>query len=153
MFKKFAILAVVAGIGATAAFAQMTADDNIRARQAAMKQQGKSTFGVMAKMFKGEAPFDAAAVKAELDAMGAAYGAFEAAGGWKAEFATGTIETWAKPEIWSDPEGFKAVGAAMGAAWGPLAAAQDEAAFKAAFPAFANGCKGCHEKFRRPKEG
>jgi cytochrome c556 len=49
-------------------------------------------------------------------------------------------------------EGFKAAGEKAGAAVVALAATTDEAGFKAAFPAVGEGCKGCHEKFRRPKE-
>jgi cytochrome c556 len=152
MFKKFLAAAIIAGAGATFAFAQMSPDDGIKARQTAMKQYGKS-MGVFVGIFKGEKPFDAAAVKTELDLMGAAYEASVKAGGWTPESAKGTVETWAKAELWSDPDGAKAAGENFGKAWGALAAATDDASFKAAFPAFGDGCKGCHDKFRRPKEG
>ena len=152
MLKKFLIGAAVLGVGATLAYAEMNADEGIKARQAEMKQNGKS-MGVFVPMFKGEKPFDAAAVKAELDAMGAAYEAAVKAGGWDPISAKGTVETWAKPEFFTDTAGVKAAGDKFGAAWGALAAATDDASFKAAFPAFGDGCKNCHEKFRRPKEG
>jgi cytochrome c556/mono/diheme cytochrome c family protein len=152
MLKKILAAAMIAGAGATLAFAEMSPDDGIKARQTAMKQYGKS-MGVFVGIFKGEKPYDAAAVKAELDLMGAAYEASVKGGGWAPESAKGTIETWAKPELWSDAEGAKAAGENFGKAFGALAASTDEASFKAAFPAFGEGCKGCHEKFRRAKEG
>ena len=63
-----------------------------------------------------------------------------------------TVETWAKPEVWSDPEGLKAAIEADAKATAALAASTDEASFKVAFTALGNACGGCHEKFRRPKE-
>jgi cytochrome c556 len=147
---KLAMAGVLAlGLGVTIAYA--TPDDQIKARQAAMKENGKA-MGELAKIYKEEAPFDAAVVKAQLDAMGKAYEAAEAANAWAPESAKGTVETWAKPEVWSDPEGFKKVGEAFGATFGPVAAATDLASFKPAFEQMGGGCKGCHDKFRRPKE-
>ncbi len=43
------------------------------------------------------------------------------------------------------------IGCGIAGASTALAAATDEASFKAAFPELGNSCKGCHEKFRRPK--
>ena len=67
-----------------------------------MKAQG-AAMGVFVPVMKGEKPFDATAHKAAIDAMDAA------CAGWArlfaAETAKGeTLETWAKPEIWSDAE-------------------------------------------------
>jgi cytochrome c556 len=135
---------------ATAAFAG-PADDLIKERQACMKAQGAS-MSVFVPVMKGEKAFDAAAHKAAFDAMGAAcanWAKFFAPESAKGE----TVETWAKPEIWSDPKAFEAASAKAYAGSVALKAATDEASFKAAFPGFGEGCKGCHESFRRPKEG
>jgi cytochrome c556 len=149
MLKRvLAATALCAGL-ATAAYAG-AADDTIKARQACMKAQGAS-MGVMVPMMKGEKPFDAAAVKAALDANGAACADW--AKFWGADTQKGeTLETWAKPEIWTDAKGFEEASGKAYAATQAVAAAADEAAFKAAFPAMGAGCGGCHEKFRRPKE-
>jgi cytochrome c556 len=138
------------GVGVTLAYAAGP-DDKIKARQTQMKANGKA-MGELAKIYKEEAPFDAAVVKAQLDAMGAAYEEGAKAGAWDADSAQGTVETWAKPEVWSDAEGYKKAGEAMGAAMGPVGAATDLASFKPAFEQLGAGCKGCHDKFRRPKE-
>jgi cytochrome c556 len=148
---KFAMAGVVAvGLGAALAYAA-TPDEKIKARQTQMKANGKA-MGELAKIYKGEAPFDAAVVKTQLDSMGAAYEAGVKAGAWDADSAKGAVETWAKAEIWSDPEGVKKTGEALGAAMGPVGAATDLATFKPAFEQMGGACKGCHDKFRRPKE-
>lgn len=148
MIRTF-ILGTALTLGlATTAFAGPI-DDLIKERQACMKAQG-AAMGVFVPVMKGEKPFDAAAHKAAFDAMGAAcvnWAKFFAPETAKGE----TVETWAKPEIWSDPKAFEAVSTKAYAAGEALKAATDEASFKTAFPAFGEGCKSCHEISRRPK--
>ena len=149
LFKSIAAGAIVLGLGFSLAYA--AADDQIKARQAEMKANGKA-MGALAAIMKGEAPYDAAVVKASLDAMTAADAAAGEAKAWDASSMEGaTVETWAKPEIWAE-------GSKIGEkyqAWvdtrAALAATTDEAGFKAAFPALGASCGGCHEMFRRPK--
>lgn len=145
------LLAAAAGVllSATAVMAG-PADDAIKGRQGCMKANG-AAMGVMVPMIKGEKPYDAAAV---ADALGKAEGACAGwAGWWGDDTQKGeTLETWAKPEAWSDKAGFEAAGAAYGQAFGALKASADEASFKTAFGAFGGTCQSCHEKFRRPKE-
>ncbi len=150
MLKHLSLAALLCAGLATTAFAGPI-DDLIKERQACMKAQG-AAMGVFVPVMKGEKPFDAAAHNAAFDAMGAA------CANWAKFFAPETVkgetvETWAKPEIWSDAKGFEAASGKGYAAGQALKAATDEASFKAAFPAFGEGCKGCHETFRRPKEG
>ena len=149
LFKSISAGVLVLSLGMTLAYA--AADDVIKARQDWMKERAKA-LGPMVAIIKGEAPYDAAAVKASLDAMNATWEAVKDIALFPPDSAKGeTVETFAKAEIWSDPEGFKAAGEAMEKAFSDLAAATDEAGFKAAFPAVGAACGGCHEKFRRPK--
>lgn len=142
--------ALVLGLGASLAHAGP--DDSILARQTFMKARAKA-LGPLVAIMKGEAPYDAAAVKASLDRINAAWEAAKDADPFAPDSAKGDkVETWAKPEIWSDPEGFKAASEADAKAMAALAASTNEASFKAAFTALGNACGGCHEKFRRPKE-
>lgn len=149
--KLFGIVtagALVLGLGVSMAYA--SADDAIKGRQACMKAHGKM-MGDLAAIFKGEQPYDAAAVQAALTANEGACTDWDK--WWGADTQKGeTLETWAKPEIWSDAEGFKAAGEAFYGKYLALKGTTDEAGFKAAFPDVGAGCKGCHEKFRRPKE-
>ena len=131
--------------------AYAAADDQIKARQAEMKGNGKA-IGALVAIMKGEAPYDAAVVKASLDAMAAGDAAAGEANAWDASSMEGaTIETWAKPEIWAEGSDIGAKYQAWVDARTALAATTDEAGFKAAFPALGAACAGCHEKFRRPK--
>ena len=144
MLKIVPAIAVLAALGTTIALAGPIED-----RQAGMKQVGKSV-GAMAQIAKGQAPYDAATVKANADSMRA---------GWQKAFANfppgsdqGPPETYAKAEIWSDPDGFKAAQDNAMKALDVVASTSDEASFKTALGGLGNACQSCHEKYRRPKE-
>ena len=123
--------------------------DAITARQACMKASGKA-MGTMVPMIKGEKPYDAAAVKAVLDADSAACAKW--AEFWPADSMTSKAKkTRAAEAIWKDPKGFEAAGGAFYKAFTELSATTDEAGFKAKFPALGASCGGCHEKFRGPE--
>lgn len=147
--KSIVAGAIVLGLGFSLAYA--AADDQIKARQAEMKANGKA-MGALVAIMKGETPYDAAIVKASLDAMAAADAAAGEAKAWDASSMEGaTVETWAKPEIWAEGSDIGAKYQAWVDARAALAATTDEAGFKAAFPALGAACQSCHEKFRRPK--
>lgn len=147
--KSIAAGAIVLGLGFSLAYA--AADDQIKARQAEMKGNGKA-IGALVAIMKGDAPYDAAIVKASLDAMTAGDAAAGEAKAWDASSMEGaTVETWAKPEIWAEGSDIGVKYQAWVDARAALAATTDEAGFKAAFPALGAACGGCHEKFRRPK--
>ena len=144
MLKLVPALALLAGLGATAALAGPIED-----RQAAMKQNGKAV-GALAAILKGEAPYDAAVVKTNADIVREDF--VKAFASFPAGSEKGPPETYAKAEIWSDPEGFKAAQDAALKAVDALAATTDEAGFKTAMGGLGESCKGCHTKFRRPKD-
>lgn len=145
-FAAFTAGAAVLSVGATLAFA--AADDAIKARQACMKAHG-AEFGVIAPIMKGEKPYDAAALKAAYDAADVACADWDKS--WGEDTKTGeTLKTAAKPEVWSDMEGFKAAGGKFWEAYQAVRNAADEAAFKAAVPAMGEQCGACHEKYRVP---
>jgi cytochrome c556 len=126
------------------------ADDAIKGRQACMKANG-GAMGTLVPILKGEKPFDAAAIKTATDAIDAACKGL--ADMWGADTQKGeSAETWAKPEIWTDNASFKEAEKAYDVALVGIKGATDDATFKAAFGAFGGSCKGCHEKFRKPKE-
>lgn len=135
-------------VAASLAFAG-AADDAIKARQACMKAHGAS-MGVFSPIMKGEKAFDKAAIDAAFAAEDAACADW--AKWWGEDTQKGeTVETFAKPEIWTDAKGFEAAGGVWYEAAQAVKAAGDEAAFKATFPKLGESCGGCHEKFRRPK--
>ncbi len=135
-------LATVSGLVmlgvATAAYAGAIED-----RQAAMKAIGKA-IGELAKIAKKEAPFDAAVVKANAEII---QQKLEAA---KAMFPDdskpgGAVETWAKPEVWTDRAAFDAADAKAQEAAKKMAAVTTEAEFGPALGELGGACKGCHE--------
>jgi cytochrome c556 len=145
--KTVTAAALLLGAGVVSASADATT--SIQARQACMKANG-GVMAVAVPIMKGEKAFD----KAALDAAFAKEK--EACAGWADWWGDdtkpgGATETWAKEEVWTDKAGFEAAGAAYVKAATAVAAATDEASFKAAFPALGASCQGCHEKFRRPK--
>lgn len=142
--------ALLLGIGAPMAFAGP--DESIVARQTFMKTRLKALEPLFAIM-KGESSYDAALVKTALVSINAAWEEAAKADPFAPDSAKGiTVETWARPEIWSDPEGFKAASEADAKAMAALAASTDEASFRAAGEALGSSCGSCHDKFRRPKE-
>jgi cytochrome c556 len=148
---KTAVAGVVAlGLGVGLAYAG--ADDMIKARQDQMKANGKA-IGELVKIMKGDAPYDAAAVKAQIDAMKAAADTAMAANAWSPDSQNGaTVETWTKDEAFTDAAGFKAAYMDLVKAEDAVAATTDEAGFKAAFMTMGGACKACHEKYRRAKD-
>jgi len=139
---------LVLGLGIGLAMA--SADNAIKGRQGCMKAHG-ATMGVLVPMMKGEKAYDNAAIQAAFANEEAACADWSK--WWGADTQKGeTLETWAKPEIWTDAAGFEAAGGAWDQAHTAVKGTAEEASFKAAFPALGAACKGCHEKFRRPKE-
>jgi cytochrome c556 len=116
-------------------------------RHEAMETVQESFKPLRAIMVK-EAPFDAAVVKKNattiLEKLKEAHGLFpEGSGGG---------ESRAKPEIWTDKAGFDQAMKDAQAAAAAMAAVTDEAAFAAAFKTLGGSCKGCHDKYRLPKQ-
>jgi cytochrome c556 len=147
LLKCTAAGVLVIGLGTAALAAEM---GPIESRQACMKANGK-TMGVMVPMIKSEQPYDSDAIQAALATEETACAGW--AGWWGEDTkASGSVETRAKDEIWSDAAGFEAAGSAFVTARSAVKASTDEASFKAAFPALGQACQGCHEKFRRPKD-
>jgi cytochrome c556 len=147
---KFTVATAVLAFGLVSSAFAGPADDLVKERQACMKAQG-AAMGVFVPIMKGEKPFDATLHKATFDTME------KACANWTKFFSVESqkpesVESWAKPEIWTDTKGFEAASAKGYAGHEALKAVTDEAGFKTAFAEFGAGCKGCHESFRKPKE-
>ena len=141
-------LAVVAAV-ASITLAAATGTQAIKQRQQAMEDIGKAmkSLGAIAKQ---QAPFDADVVKASAETI--ANRLNTAAGLFPEGSDTGDVETWAKAEIWSDHETFQKDLEAAESAAVAMQSVTDEAAFGPALGALGNGCKTCHDTFRRPKQ-
>jgi cytochrome c556 len=127
--------------------AGMAADDPAHQRHEAMETVQESFKPLRAIAVK-EAPFDAAVVKKNattiLEKLKEAHGLFpEGSGGG---------DSRAKAEIWTDRAGFDQKMKDAQAAATAMAAVTEEAAFVPAMKSLGGACKGCHDKYRLPKQ-
>jgi cytochrome c556 len=142
-------LAYAAGISmaVAGAWGAAQAADPAHQRHEAMETVQES-FKPLGAIAKKDAPFDAAVVKKSattiLEKLKEAHGLFpEGSGG-------GT--TRAKAEIWSDRAGFDQAMKDAQAAATAMAGVTDEAAFIGAMKTLGGSCKGCHDKYRLPRQ-
>jgi cytochrome c556 len=143
------ILKLIAGSMLLASMTNSSAAGPIEDRQALMKGVGKA-IGAIVAMAKKEAPFDAAVINTSATTIS---GNLEKV---KDLFPDGSFEgppeTWAKPAIAEDRAGFDQARMKAHEAAVAMAAIAEESQLEAALGTLGDGCKGCHEKFRRPKE-
>ena len=139
-----AAVAVVA-LGATVVLAQQ---DPIAARKALMKANGQGA-GALAKMLKGEAPFDPAVAKK-------AFASFEDAAAKMPNLFPDNSkiggETAASPKIWENMADVKARFVKLGNdSKAADASVKDLDSLKTAFSQLGKNCNDCHELYRLKK--
>ena len=140
---------VVAGALLLSVGAVVAQQDVVKQDQAVMKATGKALGAVLAPMFKGEKPYDQAAVDEALKQLDETAKKLptmfpEGTKGLKAE---GDYSAAAK--IWEDKAGFAAkISDFAAVVTEAKAKIKDVDSLKAAFPAIGKGCGGCHETFR-----
>ena len=140
---------LVVGAVVSIAVAPVAHAGAIEDRQAAMKNVGKA-MGALAAIAKKEAPFDAAVVKASGDAI--TQNVKAAKDLFPEGSASGSVETWAKAEIWQNKDDFLAKSDKAVEAATAMAAVTEEAAFGEALGNLGGTCKACHQDYRRPKQ-
>jgi cytochrome c556 len=140
--------AIAVALGAAISAAAMTGSEAIKQRQEAMEGvlNGMKTLGAIAK---GGQPFDAKVVQASA-AMVADH-LKQAAELFPEGSDTGEVQTWAKPEIWTDRENFDEIMGSTHQAAVDLQSVTDAEAFPPALGKLGNGCKSCHDLYRLPK--
>ena len=144
-FASAIVAVAVVALGATVVLAQQ---DPIAARKALMKANGQGA-GALAKMLKGEAPFDPAVAKK-------AFASFEdAAAKMPTLFPDNSKiggETAASPKIWENMADVKARFVKLGNdAKAADASVKDLDSLKAAFSQLGKNCNDCHELYRLKK--
>lgn len=151
--KKLSIVlvagALLSPLWMTTASAQFAKpEDAIKYRQSALVVLA-SQFGRMQPTIKGQVPYDAAAIKANVAVVQTL-----STLPWSA-FGAGTQgSSSAKPEIWSDAAGFKAAQTKFEGAVVKLSAAADAGdldKLRAAFGDVGASCKACHDAYRAKK--
>ncbi len=146
MKKLTALIALACAAAAMPAAAQFAKpQDAVKYRQAALTVMA-SHFSRMQPVVRGQAPYDAAQIKANVDILKTL-----AALPW-AGFGPGTEGGDAKPEVWSNAADFKDKQQRLIDNVGKLSAAADSgdlAKVRAAFGDVGASCKACHDVYRK----
>ncbi|GAB1579624.1 c-type cytochrome [Bordetella petrii] len=151
--KQFPLLAAAAcfsvmSLWSTASQAQFAKPaDAIKYRQSALTLMA-SHFGRMQPVVKGQAPYDAAQIKANVQILNTLSEL-----PW-AGFGPGTEGGDALPEVWSDAAGFKQKQDRFKENMAKLSAAADSGdlgQLRAAFGDVGASCKACHDSYRKKK--
>lgn len=152
--KKFVLVSVAAAVLCGAAFAQRPATSaatTIQTRQGHYKQMAAALKGISDQLRAGSPDLAQIRPRAALLADRSVH--------VLAWFPHGTgpeagVRTRAKPEIWSNQQGFRQAGASFVVAVRTLnsaAMAGDIGRIRTAFPAVQRACAGCHDNFRAPE--
>ncbi|MFT6674148.1 MAG: cytochrome c556 [Sulfitobacter sp.] len=142
--------ALIATAGLAASHASKIDNAAVAARHAQMQMIGYHT-GVLGAIAKGEADYDSAVVKAAAGNINA-LAKLDKTTLWVQGTAQGEVDgSRAKPEIWSDLDGFTAKFAALEKASAEMMSAADAAAVGAGMAGIGGACKACHETYRGPK--
>ena len=141
-FVKAIMIGAVVIAGAAYAKGDRT-DPNAKARSDLMRVVGKNT-GILGDMAGGKAAYDAAAAEAAKAALVEAAGQIEVV--FKDQGAADPASE-AKPEIWTNWEGFLADAKMLGDAAGAMDVSSAET-IGAGMGALGGACKDCHTDFR-----
>ncbi|MCU0302518.1 MAG: cytochrome c [Thermoanaerobaculales bacterium] len=134
---------------AAVAVASMSATEAIKQRQLEMEgvRNGMAALGAIAKK---EQPFTAEAVGTAAgkiaDHLAAAAELFPEGSD------AGDVQTWAKPEIWTDRAAFDELLESTRQAAVGLQGVTEPEAFGPALGKLGAGCKSCHDLYRLPKQ-
>ncbi len=139
---------IAAALVVTISAAAMTATDAIKQRQKAMEgvRDAMMNLGAIAK---NDQPFDAGVVRANAEKI--AGNLAQAAELFPEGSDQGEVQTWAKPEIWTDREHFDELFKSAHQAAVDLQSVTEAEAFLPALGKVGNGCKSCHDLYRLPK--
>ena len=141
--------AIAVAVVVTISAAAMTATEAIKQRQKAMEgvRDGMMSLGAIAKK---EQPFDAAVVQASAAKI--ADHLAQAAELFPEGTDAGEVQTWAKPEIWTDREHFDEILESTRQAAVDMQSVTEAEAFPPALGKLGTGCKSCHDMYRLPKQ-
>ena len=149
---KMRTVAVVAGTLLLGVGAGMAQQDAVKLAQDTMKANGRNMGTVLSPMFKGEKPYDQAAVDTALNQfedtarkLPAMFPASIKDAKWEGDFSP-------SPKLWEDKAGYDAKVASFAkAVTEAKSKIKDLDSLKAIFPGIGKECGGCHETFRLKK--
>jgi cytochrome c556 len=140
--KRILISAAVVLLGASAVLASPEG-------VAAMKANGKALATVLLPTMKGDKPYVQADIDAALATMADAAAKLPTFYPDSEKGAAASGDYSPSPKVWDDKAGFAAaIKTFADAVAAAKASSKDLDSFKAAFPAIAKACGGCHETYR-----
>jgi cytochrome c556 len=147
--KRVLVVAAALLLGVGVGVAQQ---DPVKDIQATMKSNGRNLGAVLSPMFKGEKPYDQAAVDAALAQLNdtakklpTMFPASVKDAKWEGDFSP-------SPKIWEDKAGYDAKVASFAKVVTEAKAnIKNLDSLKANFPAIGKECGACHETFRLKK--
>jgi cytochrome c556 len=150
MMKRTVV--VVAGTLLLGVGAGMAQQDAVKLAQDTMKANGRNMGTVLSPMFKGEKPYDQAAVDAALNQfddtarkLPTLFPASVKDAKWEGDYSP-------SPKLWEDKAGYDAkVVSFTKVVSEAKAKIKDLDSLKANFPGIGKECGGCHETFRLKK--
>jgi cytochrome c556 len=142
--KRVLVAAAVLALGVSAVMAQQ---DVAVSQQNLMKSQGKSMYGVVLKMVKGETPFDKAAADAALKALADDVAKIPTTFTTNPKQDVVDATFGASQKIWQNKADFDAKVPPVTKAIADVKFT-DAASLKVAFDAIQAKCTGCHDDYR-----
>ena len=140
--------AIAVSVAVAVSAMALTGTEAIKQRHEAMESIGDA-MGTLGAIAKKEQPFDSEVIQASAASI--AEHLTQAAELFPEGSDKGDVQTWARPEIWTDREQFdKSLEGAHQAAV-ELQSVTEAEAFLPALGKLGNSCKGCHDLYRLPK--
>jgi cytochrome c556 len=146
----FRILIAIAAIamGATAVIAQQE-DKAAKEQQNLMKSIAKSQYGVLARIARGQAPYDQAAVDGAIASIEQDVGKIAATFAEKPKANLPDATYVSNPKIWDNKADFDSrIAPVLAAIRDSKGKITDVASAKAAFENINAKCNGCHETYQ-----
>jgi cytochrome c556 len=141
--------ALVVGALLLGASAVMAQQDVAVTQQNLMKSQGKNMYGVLAKMVKGETPYDQAAIDAALKDLAADVPKIPTVFTPNPKEDVVNANFGSSPKIWQNKTDFDAkVPPVIKAIADVSGTVKDAESLKVAFDTIQKNCVGCHETYR-----
>jgi cytochrome c556 len=150
IFRSLVVIAALAlGLSGVVAQQQQEADKAAKAQQDLMKSQGKSQYGVLSRIARGQSPYDQAAVDAALAQMEQDVGKIAVTFAEKPKANLPDAQYVASPKVWENKADFDSkIPPVLAAIKGVKGKITDVASTKAAFDEINAKCNGCHETYQ-----
>lgn len=144
------IRVLIALVAVAVAATTVVAQQDVAAQQdALMKSQGKSLYGVLARIARGQSPYDKSAIDSALAKMEEDVGKIAVTFATNPKMHLPDAKYSASPKIWENKADFESkIPPVLAAIKGAKGKITDVASAKAAFDDINGKCNACHETYQ-----